>query len=547
MIKNLLFGAVIPVLLIAVGIGAVILLKRPDPGKKPPVLDTRQALLGQLPAAEVAEVRALGELSETLDIPVSGVVVPFREITLAAEVSGRIVEKSHETRSGNVVHKGDVLYRIDPRDYELELARLQQRLEQERAVLAEQVQDIANAERLLEVAEQELALAESDVKRFESLGGGFSSQAELDQAKRSRLASMNQRVSVQNQLSQLKARRARLDSAIKLAQTELEQAQLNLDRTVIRSPVDGRVVTEQVEADSYVQKGTSLLVIEDTEKVEVACNLRMDQLYWILDKKDISTDQLVNAAQASRYALPNVPVKVQYTLAGRDSLNYEWRGRLDRYDGAGFDPQSRTVPVRVLVEDPGSYQINGKPANESNLSGPSSLIRGMFVEVVIQAKPSTPLFLVPKLSVKPATGRAQIWKFRPDEKALDETRAALRKAGNLAPPNAAEEGRDASVGLQRVVQKPEEWQAGFLTVIDGVQVIGPYEGTTSGLKGTTGNSSAPNTRGGDAIASSDTTEIEYWICEVAPKSLSPGDQVVVTPLPGVEAEGDEAIRVRKLP
>ncbi|MCA9182830.1 MAG: HlyD family efflux transporter periplasmic adaptor subunit [Planctomycetales bacterium] len=542
MIKNILFGAIIPFLLVAVGVGVMIGMKRPVPGKKPPIEDNRAALLTQILAADVQTVRALAEVSEILEIPVSGTVVPFREIQLAAEVAGRITEKNPNTRSGNFVEEGSELYRIDPRDYELEVERVTRRLDQERASLAEQQQDIDNALRLVDVAEQEMLLAEAEVERFERLGGNFRSEAELDAAKRARLSSMNQRVTIQNQVSLLRARRARLESAVKLAETELEQAQLNLQRTVVRAPVSGRVVTEQVEADSYVQRGTPLVTIEDTSSVEVAVNVRMDQLYWILDQQHLSSDSLVNAAQASHYQLPRNEVKVIYQLSGRESARYEWKGVLARYDGAGIDPQSRTVPIRVLVDKPGEYLINGQPARESSMSGPSSLVRGMFVEAVIEAKPATPLLLVPKLSVKPATGSNQIWKFTANPQALVQTRQSLKAAGILAEPDRKPvQGVDAS-SQSPTLDDPDAWEAGFLSVIDGVAVVGPYLGPAPVEDRPVEDKSVGSPSNG---VGNRADPIEYWVCEVASGELVAGDKVVVTPLPGIEAEGDEPIRVRK--
>lgn len=535
MLKNILLGAVIPIALVAVGVGVMVVMKRPEPGKKPPIEDKPAALLGQMLAADVQTVRSLSELSDTLDIPVSGTVVPFREIQLASEAAGRIIDKDPNTRSGNLVKAGDVLYRIDPRDYELEVERLTRKLEQERASLNELQQDIENAQRLAEVADEEMKLAEAEVERFEKLQGSFRSQAELDQAKRSRLASMNQRVTIQNQVSILQARRSRSELGIKLVETELQQANLNLQRTVIRAPVTGRVVSEQVEEDSYVQRGTQLVTIEDTSSVEVACNIRMDQLYWILDQQHMSTDSLVNAAQASRYELPKNAVTVRYSLAGRDSVTYEWSGVLARYDGAGIDPQSRTVPVRVLVPKPGEFKINGQPADQSTISGPAGLVRGMFVEVMIGAKPATPLLLVPKLSVKPSTGTNQIWKFTPDAKAIDQIRQSLKKAGTLAAADATA-NQSPQEKPARVLPDPKEWQAGFLSVIEGVSVIGPYRGEVPPDQS---QPSSPST------ADSNLPDLEYWVCEVQNAALAAGDKVVITPLPGIEADGDEPIRVRK--
>ncbi len=544
MIKNLLFGAIIPLALVAVGVGVMVSMQRPDPGKKPPIEDKRGALLGQMPAADVETVHSLAEVSDTLEIPVNGTVVPFREIQLAAEAAGRIIEKNPDTRSGNYVQAGEMLYRIDPRDYELEVERLQRKLDQERATLVEQAQDIENSKQLMEVAEQEMELAEAEVKRFERLQGNFRSEAEMDQAKRSRLSSMNQRVTIQNQVNLLEARRARLELQTKLAETELEQARLNLARTEILAPVSGRVVSERVEADSYVQRGTQLLTIEDTSSVEVAVNVRMDQLYWILDAHDLSSDSLVNAAQAARYQLPQSKVKVLYKVAGRESAVYEWQGVLARYDGTGIDPQSRTVPIRVLVENPGKYLINGQPANQSGFSGPSSLVRGMFVEVVIEAKPATPLLLVPKRSVKPATGTNQIWKFTPNATALDQVRQSLEKAGSLAQPGQMPTNVDPNAKAPEL-ENPDLWQEGFLSVIEGVSVIGPYRGPAPPEQPVaTVDLAASATMPADANKPVESSmPVEYWVCEVTGDELAPGDKVVITPLPGIEADGDEAIRV----
>lgn len=584
MIKNLLLGAIVPFLLVAVGVGVLLQLTPPAPSKKSPIEDNPAALLGQMLSADVQTVRALKEVSDTLEIPVSGTVVPSREIQLAAEVAGRIIDKAPHTRSGDYVQAGDELYRIDPRDYELEVERVERRLDQERASLAEQQQDIDNAMRLATVAEEEMALSEAEVARVERLGGNFRSEAELDQAKRSRLASMNQRVTIQNQISLLKARRARLESAIKLAETELEQAQLNLERTVIRAPISGRVVVERVEADSYVQRGDPLVTIEDTSDVEIAVNVRMDQLYWILDQPQLSTQSLVNAAQASRYQLPHHQVRVIYRLAGRESVQYEWSGVLARFDGAGIDPQSRTVPIRVLVDKPNEYRINGREASKSGMSGPSSLVRGMFVEVIIAAQPSTPLLLVPKLSVKPATGSNQIWKFTADARALDATRERLKSAGSLAKVNTAETSTAATSASPQTAEAtptgpttvdPSEWQAGFLSVIDGIGVIGPYRRpapSASRVDPASGSSDCSDSDSSDSDAIQPTTvqpnsadglirpassrlsgtlveevpqAIEYWVCEARRGGLAAGDQVVVTPLPGIESDRNVPIRVRK--
>lgn len=531
MSKNLLFGVVLPIIFLASGVGFFVLLERPQTPSIAPLGDNIPALLNVLPIAEVQSVRTLSELSETLNIPVSGTVVPYRELQLAAEVQGRIIEKDPTVRSGNHVSQGQVLYRIDPRDYELDIERLTRRRDQELASLAELQQEIENSQSLLEVVDQQLSLADIDVKRFESLGGNFASAAELDEARRNRLSAMNQKVTVRNQLLSSQTRSARLELAIKSAETELEQAALDLKRTVVTSPVDGRIVSEQVEVDSYVQRGSQMIVVEDTQKVEVACNIRMDQLFWILDEPKSSTEQIVSPAQVTRYELPTTPVRVRFRTSGRNESVYEWRGRLDRYDGAGLDAQSRTVPIRVVVDRPSDVTVIGDAGAEpASGGGPPMLVRGMFVEVIIEARPATQLLLVPKLSIKPATMSYQIWKFKPDDAAVFASRQAIRERALTSEQAESGEPRPAPRQAKKVqventleLPKPADWQAGFLQVVDEVRVVGAFVTPTG---------------------ETEIDGIEYSVCEVD-DDLESRDLVIVTPLPGIEGSGRDPVRVRR--
>lgn len=520
MLKNLILGTILPLALVATGLGVLFGLKPPAPAKNILPEPVPEELLRFMPRAEVETVRSLDELSDTLNLRVTGTVVPFRELQIAAETAGKVIEKNPLARSGNYVEKGQVLYRIDPRDYELEVERITGKRDQDLASVRELQQDIENARSLLQVAEEEMKLAEAEVARFENLGKNFSSAAEFDQARRSRLASMNQKVNLQNQIRSLETQVERRVLAAKLSETELEQAELNLQRTVIRAPVSGRVVNEQVEADSYVQRGTAMVVIEDTEKVEVACNVRMDQLFWILDQPDISTDQLLTAAQSTQLKLPPTPVNVDFQVAGRENAVYRWHGVLDRYDGAGIDPQSRTVPIRIRVDDPFNItQADGSPVEAS---GPPMLVRGMFVDLEIQANPSTRLLLVPKLSIKPASNANVIWKFSPDPEAVFATPTAMAaieasKSGETSKP-AKEPSEEQKAAKEDAKLDPNDWETGFLTVVDGVRMVTSYWGDEG---------------------------IEYWVCEVPAAELGPGDRVVVSPLPGVKADGTDPMRVAK--
>ena len=78
----------------------------------------------------IVETIPVAEHAGSIDIEVDGVVTPFREIPISAEVAGVVATKAEVCRAGNFVKKGTLLIEIDPRDYDLEVRRAQKQLDQ---------------------------------------------------------------------------------------------------------------------------------------------------------------------------------------------------------------------------------------------------------------------------------------------------------------------------------------------------------------------------------------------------------------------------------
>ncbi|XZE21352.1 efflux RND transporter periplasmic adaptor subunit [Pirellulaceae bacterium SH449] len=507
--RAIVFGVLLPLVFVAVGVGAFFALGRQQPKKAP--VDGRDTIskLRKLPIVSVDKVVDSGAL-ETLDVLVTGTVVSYRQINLAVEVAGRIRFKSESCQIGRFVKRGEVLFELDPTDFELEVERLDAMQESEYAQQRELDQDISNSRDLLELAEEELAIIEKDFARLQALPKGFASESELDQAKRSRVASANQRLTIINQIQTLETRRSRLKMAERLAASQLQQARVNLERTKIVSPIDGVIVTESVQTDSYVQKGATLCVIEDTERVEVSCNLRSDQLLLILEQPldGLDTPKVRTLLSASSYQLPHTDVTVSYRIAGREGTTYEWKGKLSRYEGLGLDAQSRTIPVRIQVEKPSEVFVNGEKLPSVSDSGMPALVRGMFVQCRIHTIPPKNIVLVPKLALKPGN---QLWKFEPDDSlvAPDEDGSTADDIKvEPATPTASQKNAPISIN-------PDEWQAGRLLVTGGVNVVNLVSIGPSGA--------------------------EYWVVQGSDQ-LQPNDLVIVSPLANVTGDGSDQVR-----
>ncbi len=387
---------VLPIVVLLVGVAGFMLLsslkQKPagadDGGDEVPVVETR-----------MVELHAGG-----LDIEASGMVVPFREITLSAEVGGRIDFKSELCRAGKYVEKDAELIRIDSRDYELQVARLERELTQAEASLIELTEEIRGTAELVQVAGQQLVVQHREYDRQVKLGGVVA-PSELDRAKRELLTAQNTELTLKNQLTLLETRRGRLDAAKALVQTQLDKAQLDLERTTIRAPVSGVIVNDLVEQDYYVQVGTSLFTIEDTSQVEVKCSLRKEDVRWLWLSQD-RRSILADAQPGAAYEIPESAATVTFRMMG---VQYAWQGKLSRYEGIGLDAQTRTIPCRVLVTDPRAVEVQGATDDVLLRAGPRALMRGMYVTVKIHVDPSLQLLRVPERAIRPGN---YIWLTR---------------------------------------------------------------------------------------------------------------------------------------
>lgn len=368
----------------------------------PPLVDT----VVKPPSVETVPVRVH---TGGLPIETDGLVVPHREIHLSAEVGGRITFKADECRAGRFVKAGQPLLTIDPRQYQLEVQRLEREREQAEVAIREADVELANTETLIGLAQEKAALQQKQLERAKKLfANSANSEAELEQIQQTELAARQDLTTLRNQLRKLQTSREGLVAALQLVEARLAQARLDVDRTQVTAPTDGMVVSQSVEKDDYVAPGAELIVIEDTSAVEVRCQLRIDELAWLwLQQQPASADPSIGSSSSLDYQLPRAPVTVTYRVQGH---RYQWDGELSRFEGIGLDERTRTVPCRVLVSNPRSYRADSQ--SQSHLvqgAGPRALLRGMYVELTIHAQPNATLLKVPERTIQPGN---TVWRVR---------------------------------------------------------------------------------------------------------------------------------------
>jgi multidrug efflux pump subunit AcrA (membrane-fusion protein) len=406
-------GWALPVIILGTGIAVFLGMgTQPPPARK------------EIPALAALAVRTVVAESVTggLTIDADGAVVPLREVTLAAEVPGRVRAKSEDCNEGHFVKAGSPLFEIDPRDYELDVERLERELAQAALAIEEVEEELGQNATSTDLARRQVELARREATRQENLKAGkIVTESDHDRALRDELTATNALTALEGQRRVLTKRRNRLMEAKSLAATMLEKARLDLERTKITAPVDGVVVEDKVEQGSFVSKGSPLVTIEDTSAAEVRTSLEMDDVARIWGSR---ADPAVGTGRESF----DTPATVVFRIG---DAAFEWDGVLSRQEGRGLDEKTRTLPCRVIVREPGRVRAldrYGAAMPRLPAGAPRSLLRGMFVQVHVHVDSREPLVSIPEEAQRPS---GEVWVMREGRLEVLKPRAVQASGGRL--------------------------------------------------------------------------------------------------------------------
>lgn len=316
----------LPAGVLAIGVGTLIALVKTRPAAK------------KVDAAAVTipvEAATLQPVRETVLINAMGTVSPAREVVLSAEISGRVVHTDPRLALGGQFKKGEVLLRIDPRNYQL--AAAQQRANLERASF-----ELKMERGRARVAEREWSL-------------------------------LDKRPTTEDEGKELALRRPHLanaEAAVVAAQSALERAELDVERTSVRAPFDGFIKSEQVEVGQFVSPGQQLATLVGSEEFWVQVSVPLDRLSWI--KLPREGDETGSEATVSLDVGPGERV--------------ERTGQVIRLLG-DLDPVGRMARVLVSVKDPFAGG-----ADRPSLP----LLLGSFVNVSIQGDALDDVYVIPR-------------------------------------------------------------------------------------------------------------------------------------------------------
>jgi membrane fusion protein, multidrug efflux system len=219
-----------------------------------------------------------------------------------------------EVTDNQHVKQGDLLAKIDDRDYRIAVQSAQNKLATQDATIARLKQQakaqgavIEQAKAQVTSAQAGLTRASADFARAQELANrDYGSKQTLDQARAERDQGQAGVASAQAAQASAEAQLAVLNAQVEEAvhvraelQSALDQANLNLSYTEVRAPFDGVVGNKAVQLGQYVQTGTRLLALVPLDTVYVEANYKETQLAHLLPGQTV--DVTVDAADGEKY------------------------------------------------------------------------------------------------------------------------------------------------------------------------------------------------------------------------------------------------------
>jgi membrane fusion protein (multidrug efflux system) len=227
------------------------------------------------------------------------------KLMVSSDISGLVSEVAvHE---GQAVHKGDVLFRIDPEQFQIAVDNAKAQLAQTALNLQSMKEDYA---RLLSDAASQAAQVDLAQKNYDRTADlikkAVASAQAFDQARTTLDAAIKQQQSLREQAKVLLAKLGGNPDFVVTehptylqAKAQLDEAQRQLDHTVIRAPFDGIVTqVDQLQPGVYLVAATAALTntgavaLVATDDVWIDANFKETDLTWVKpgDDVEISVD-----------------------------------------------------------------------------------------------------------------------------------------------------------------------------------------------------------------------------------------------------------------
>jgi membrane fusion protein, multidrug efflux system len=274
--------------------------------------------------------------------------------TIASKVAGFI--DTIAVTDNQAVKAGDLLVKLDDRDYRAQLARAEATVAAQEAALTNREAARRLQTAVVEQASAEIAAAAAEVtrthydhERYRTLSADrFASIQRFEQAdadfKKATAAERKAQAALQaaqRQLDVIDSEKRQIGAALEQAKAERDLAALNLGYTEIRSPIDGVIGNRSARAGAYATVGAQLLSIVPAHGLWVDANFKESQLAHMSAGQpvEITADVLPGRRFRGRIASLAPATGAQFSVIPPENAT------------GNFTKIVQRVPVRIVLED----------------------------------------------------------------------------------------------------------------------------------------------------------------------------------------------------
>jgi membrane fusion protein (multidrug efflux system) len=273
-----------------------------------------------------------------------GTTIGFIDAEIHSKVTGYLLAQDYQ--EGSLVKIGDLLFEVDPRPFQAVVDQAKAQLNVADAGLTQAKADVDAAKAEIDRAEAAQLKTELDVKRYSPLAkDGTVSQQELDDAVQSNLANLASVASAKGKYDRSKAGVIAAEAQIGVARSSLQAAQLNLDFTKVKSPVDGIAGIRAANIGDLV--GTDQRALLTT----------VSQIDPILVQFPISEQEYLKLRNF--FLAKDSPLQASLELILSDGSVYPIKGKIDIV-GRGVESSTGTMRIRAIFENPGNVLRPGE-------------------------------------------------------------------------------------------------------------------------------------------------------------------------------------------